>query len=60
MASGVPVVATMSEGASEIIEDGVTGRLVPIKDPEALAIAIKKLLADPSERNRFNVNALKR
>ncbi|HKO97345.1 MAG TPA: glycosyltransferase family 4 protein [Pyrinomonadaceae bacterium] len=60
MASGVPVVATMSEGATEITEDGVTGRLVPIKDPEALAIAIKELLADPSERKRFSVNARNR
>jgi L-malate glycosyltransferase len=58
MASGVPVVATMSEGAREIIEDGVTGRLVPVKDPDALATAIKELLADPSERKRLSVNAL--
>jgi L-malate glycosyltransferase len=60
MASGVPVVATISEGASEIIEDGVTGRLVPIKHPEALAKAIKELLANPSERKHFSVNGLNR
>ena len=58
MASGVPVVATMSEGANEIIEDGVTGRLVPLEDPDALAKAIKDLLADPAERQRLSVNAL--
>lgn len=58
MASGVPVVATMSEGAREIIEDGVTGRLVPLEDPDALAKAVKELLADPSERQRLSVNAL--
>lgn len=58
MASGVPVVATMSEGAREIIEDGLTGRLVPLEDPEALAQAIKALLADPAERQRLRVNAL--
>lgn len=58
MASGVPVVATISEGAKEIIEDGVTGRVVPLEDPDALAKAIKELLADPAERERLSVNAL--
>jgi glycosyltransferase involved in cell wall biosynthesis len=58
MASGVPVVATLSEGAREIIENGVTGRLVPLEDPDALAQAIKELLADPAERQRLSVNAL--
>jgi glycosyltransferase involved in cell wall biosynthesis len=58
MASGLPVVATMSEGAREIIEDGVTGRLVPIGDTESLARAIIDLLTDKSEHQRFSVNAL--
>jgi glycosyltransferase involved in cell wall biosynthesis len=58
MASGVPVVATLSEGAREIIENGVTGRLVPLEDPDALAQVIKELLADPAERQRLSVNAL--
>ena len=58
MASGIPVVATMSEGAREIIDDGVTGTLVPVNDPEALAKVIKELLADPKERQRLSANAL--
>lgn len=58
MASGVPVVASMSEGAREIIEDDVTGRLVPLEDAEALAKAIAELLADESERKRLSLNAL--
>jgi mannosyltransferase len=57
MASGVPVVATMSEGAREIIKDGVTGRLVPIADADALARVIEELLGDPGERQRLSVNA---
>jgi L-malate glycosyltransferase len=58
MASGVPVVASMSEGAREIIEDGITGRLVPLEDAEALAKAIAELLADESERKRLSLTAL--
>ena len=36
----------------------MTGRLVPLEDPDALAKAIKELLADPAERQRLSVNAL--
>ncbi len=57
MAAGVPVVATMSEGAKEIIDDNRTGRLIPIGDVEALARAIDGLLSDSEERVRLSKNA---
>jgi glycosyltransferase involved in cell wall biosynthesis len=47
MAAGLPIVATSSEGALEIIEDGITGKLVPTGDAESLAQAINALLDDP-------------
>lgn len=37
MAHGRPVIASEGAGASELIEDGVTGFVVPIRDPEAIA-----------------------
>jgi glycosyltransferase involved in cell wall biosynthesis len=58
MAAGVPVVATQSEGALEIIEDGATGRLVPIGDTIALAWTISGLLASEGERRSLTENAL--
>ncbi len=58
MAAGLPVVAAASEGALEIIEDGVSGKLVPVGDPEALAQAINDLLDDPVECSRLGRNAL--
>ena len=58
MAAGLPVVAAASEGASEIIEDGLSGKLVPVGDPESLAEAIDNLLEDPLERSRLGRNAL--
>lgn len=44
MAMGVPVIATRVGGNPEIIEDGMTGLLVPPRDPEALGRAICLLL----------------
>lgn len=48
MAAGVPVVATSVGGTPEMVENGVTGLLVPPRDATALAEAIGSLLADPA------------
>jgi glycosyltransferase involved in cell wall biosynthesis len=45
-AAGLPVVATGVGGIPEIIEDGVTGYIVPPKDAGAIVTAISKLLTD--------------
>jgi glycosyltransferase involved in cell wall biosynthesis len=47
MLSGRPVVATGLGGTAELVEDGVTGRIVPAGDARALADAVSSLLADP-------------
>jgi glycosyltransferase involved in cell wall biosynthesis len=57
MAAGVPVVATASEGAREIIDDKHSGRLVPIGDSIALARVIDELMKDETERRRLAQNA---
>jgi colanic acid/amylovoran biosynthesis glycosyltransferase len=53
MASGVPVVTTRVAGVTELVEDGVSGFVVPPGDGDALAAAIGALLDDPALRSRF-------
>jgi glycosyltransferase involved in cell wall biosynthesis len=42
-----PVVATRVGGIPEVIRDGIDGLLVPRDDPEALAVAVERVLDDP-------------
>jgi glycosyltransferase involved in cell wall biosynthesis len=51
--AGVPVIATAVGGNPEIIVDGVTGRLVPPNDSQALANQIVHLLTDEAGRRRM-------
>lgn len=47
LAMGRPVVASRVNGVPELIEDHKTGFLVPARDPQALARAIREVLSDP-------------
>ena len=47
MALGKPVVASAAGGNPELVEHGVSGLLVPPRDPVATAAAIETFLADP-------------
>lgn len=49
-AAGLPVLATRVSAIPELIEDGVTGVLVPPADPASLAAAITALATDPARR----------
>jgi glycosyltransferase involved in cell wall biosynthesis len=53
MAYGRPVVASAVGGLRDAVEDGVTGTLVPPRDPAALRAAIERLLADADFRRRL-------
>ena len=55
-----PVVVTNVGSIPEIVDDGITGFVVPPKNPEALAEAIVKLLKDDKLRKRMGENAYKR
>ena len=53
MLAGKPVIATRAGGACEIIEDGITGRLVTPGDADALAKALRALIEQPNEAARL-------
>ena len=50
MANETPIVATETVGSDEMLRNGETGLIVPIKDPVKLSEAIGKLAADPETR----------
>jgi len=50
MASGLPVVATGAGGNAELVENGVTGTLVPPRDPELLADVLARYVDDENLR----------
>lgn len=51
MAAELPIVATDVGGNSEAVEDGISGMIVPPRDPQALAVAIAALLQDERKRH---------
>jgi glycosyltransferase involved in cell wall biosynthesis len=57
MAQALPVVTTASEGPSEIVRDGVDAVMVATGDPDALAGALRRLLADPNRDAGLAANA---
>ncbi len=53
MRGGLPIIASKVGGVPELVVDGVTGRLVPPGDHEALAAAMTELAGDPALRQRM-------
>ncbi|PZR52686.1 colanic acid biosynthesis glycosyltransferase WcaL [Xylanimonas oleitrophica] len=53
MALGTPVVSTPVTGIPEVVHDDATGLLVPERDPQALAVALGRLLDDALLRRRL-------
>ncbi len=53
MAAGLPIVATATGGTPELVEDGISGILVPPADPTALADALIQLLGSVELREKM-------
>lgn len=48
-AAGTPVVAGREGGVADVVIDGISGRLVPPREPKAFATAVRELLDDPDQ-----------
>ncbi len=59
-ACGLPAVATRVAGVPEIVQDGVTGRVVAPGDPAALADALAYMMSSPRRRARMGAAARRR
>jgi colanic acid/amylovoran biosynthesis glycosyltransferase len=60
MAMKLPVISTRMAGIPEIVEDGVSGLLIPPKNARALAQALMKLIREPAVRKSLGENARRR
>ncbi len=60
MAQGKPIIATNGGGMPEVIEQGVTGLLVPMADDVAMAHAMETFLSDPVAARRVGRNGWER
>ncbi len=52
MATGLPVVATRVGGNPELVEEGITGELVPAENPAALATALQSYVDDKTKQQK--------
>lgn len=60
MSCALPVVTTDVGAVSEVVEEGITGSVVPPLEPGRLAAALEPLLADPERRSAFGETARRR
>jgi glycosyltransferase involved in cell wall biosynthesis len=60
MACGVPVVGAAVGGLTETVVDGLTGDLVPARDPRALGGALRRLVTDKVRRFSYGTAAIDR
>ena len=60
MASGLPVIASNIGGIDELVEDGVTGFLVPVKDSQAMAERIRRFVERPALKQEMGQKGLEK
>jgi glycosyltransferase involved in cell wall biosynthesis len=60
MAAGLPAVVTDAGGNPFVVQNEVTGKVVPVRDVNALAMAMLSLAKDPEMYSRYSANARKR
>ena len=60
MAAGIPVVSTDVEGIGQLVEDGVSGLVVPSRNPKAFSDAMVVLASDPARCARLSNAAYQR
>ncbi len=57
VASGLPVVTTRTGAAAELVDEGDSGLIVPVDNPDALQNALRELVRNPELRDRFQAGS---
>lgn len=57
---GTPVLTTDIPGPSEVVEDGISGALVPVRNVDVLSKRMLELMSDADKREMFSKNGRKR
>jgi len=60
MSYGTPVIITDTGGGKEVVEDGKSGFVIPVEDPDAIAQRIERLYNEPELLKSFSINGRKR
>lgn len=60
MACGCPVIASENTGARDLFDDGQEGFIVPIRDSQAIADRLQRLVDEPDLRTRMSTRSLER
>jgi len=60
MACGLPVIATSHTGAEDLLDDGVEGYIVPVRDPAAIREKVLQLYHNPGLREEMRNAALRK
>jgi len=60
MACGCPVIATTNTGSEDLYENEVEGFIVPIRDPEAIALRMQRLADEPALRQQMSQACIQR
>ena len=60
MGYGTPVVITTAGGGKEVVDDGITGFIVPTKDPEAIATKVRRLFQDDELALKMSKNCIEK
>jgi glycosyltransferase involved in cell wall biosynthesis len=60
MACGLPAIATAVGGTPALVEEGITGNLIPADDEDSLAQALWLAYSSPEEFSKFGITARQR
>ena len=53
LSCGLPIIVTPNAGGEDLVEEGVTGHLVPLRSPEKIVEAISSMIANRKNRNEI-------